>query len=132
MRVEYASLASKIHSQSDKVKEVSRCRYPDRSVTRQCPLFQTSCREVNQCQNGGTMIWDQAVKQFTCLCKDGYKGKLCEGNNTRFDCEVCINLSHAMRPKLCMEVTENTAVETSATKPKIWKRLLDDSFLRYY
>ena len=36
--------------------------------------FQTSCKvEVNECQNGGTMIWNP-VKSFTCQCKEGLKG----------------------------------------------------------
>ena len=43
-----------------------------------CPFFQASCTgEVNQCRNGGTMIWDP-VKQFVCLCKDGFGGERCE------------------------------------------------------
>ena len=29
---------------------------------------------------------------------------------------------------LCMEVIENTAIETTATKPKTWIRFVDDSF----
>ena len=45
--------------------------------TTQCFIFQASCRgEVNECHNGGTMIWDP-VKPFTCVCKDGYIGTLC-------------------------------------------------------
>ena len=46
--------------------------------TTQCFTFQASCRgEVNECQNGGTMIWDP-VKPFACVCKDGYEGSFCE------------------------------------------------------
>ena len=46
--------------------------------TAQCTFFQTTCKEeTNECQNGGTMIWDP-VKSFTCLCKEGYGGELCE------------------------------------------------------
>ena len=29
---------------------------------------------------------------------------------------------------ICMEVIENTAIETTQTKPKTWKRFVDDSF----
>ena len=29
---------------------------------------------------------------------------------------------------ICMEVIENTAIETTPTKPKTWKRFVDDSF----
>ena len=29
---------------------------------------------------------------------------------------------------ICMEVIENTAIETTLTKPKTWKRFVDDSF----
>ncbi|CAB4026667.1 neurogenic locus Notch -like, partial [Paramuricea clavata] len=37
-----------------------------------------SCRgEVNECHNGGTMIWDP-VKPFNCLCEKGYEGEICE------------------------------------------------------
>ena len=57
------------------------------SLTGQCSLFQASCtEEANECHNGGTMIWDP-VKQFACVCKDGYVGELCEGN-IRLDCQM--------------------------------------------
>ena len=32
---------------------------------------------MNVARNGGTMIWDP-VKQFACLCKDGFVGERCE------------------------------------------------------
>ncbi len=41
-------------------------------------MFQASCKgEVNECHNGGTMIWDP-VKPFTCLCNEVYEGEFCE------------------------------------------------------
>ena len=41
-------------------------------------IFQAACRgEINECYNGGTMIWDPK-KTFSCLCKEGYKGELCK------------------------------------------------------
>jgi hypothetical protein len=41
-------------------------------------MLQVSCRgEVNECQNGGTMIWDP-VKPFNCVCKKGYEGAICK------------------------------------------------------
>ena len=71
------------------LKEASRYHY--RPVTRQRSLFQASCTgEVNECQNGGTMIWDPD-KLFACVCKDGYEGELCEGNAQSFS-------SYATRP----------------------------------
>jgi hypothetical protein len=51
-------------------------------VIMQCTILQASCRaEVNECHNGGTMIWD-TVKPFACLCKEGYEGEFCEKGNT--------------------------------------------------
>ena len=32
---------------------------------------------MNECQNGGTMIWDP-VKPFNCVCKKGYEGAICK------------------------------------------------------
>ena len=50
-------------------------------------IFQASCRgEVNECHNGGTMIWNP-VKSFECLCKEWYVGEFCEiekGNNVLY------------------------------------------------
>ena len=51
-------------------------------ATTQC-ILQAACRgEINECYNGGTMIWDLA-KTFSCICMEGYKGELCktERNN---------------------------------------------------
>ena len=46
--------------------------------TTRCFTLQGSCKgEVNECHNGGTMIWDP-VKPLTCVCKDGYIGMFCE------------------------------------------------------
>jgi hypothetical protein len=50
-------------------------------------LFKSSCRQdINECQNGGTAIWDP-VKSFSCLCKEGYMGELCEKGSFRFNPE---------------------------------------------
>ncbi|CAB3978548.1 fibropellin-1-like isoform X1 [Paramuricea clavata] len=58
-----------------------------------------SCRgEVNECRNGGTMIWDPE-KPFNCLCKEGYEGEMCENDidecsEENFTCHLnatCIN-----------------------------------------
>jgi hypothetical protein len=44
-------------------------------------FFLASCRgEVNECHNGGTMIWHPA-KTFSCLCGKRYEGEICEKGN---------------------------------------------------
>ena len=53
-------------------------------VTRQSTMyaiFQAKCNgEIDECHNGGTMIWDP-VKTFNCVCKEGYRGELCNIGN---------------------------------------------------
>ncbi|XP_028411604.1 EGF-like repeat and discoidin I-like domain-containing protein 3 [Dendronephthya gigantea] len=43
--------------------------------------FEACQAEVNECYNGGTMIWDPD-EQYFCQCLDCYEGRLCE-NVTR-------------------------------------------------
>ena len=69
-------------------------------VTKQCPFFQASCTgEVNGCRNGGTMIWDP-VKQFACLCKDGFRGELCEKDVP--DRNVLFIMNKTLKNFVCM------------------------------
>ncbi|CAB4022465.1 fibropellin-1-like isoform X1, partial [Paramuricea clavata] len=59
-----------------------------------------SCRgEVNECQNGGTMIW-HSVKTFGCLCGKGYEGEICEkdidecSNKLANECDINANCTN--------------------------------------
>jgi hypothetical protein len=54
-------------------------------------FLQASCRgEVNECQNGGTMIW-HPVKTFGCLCGKGYEGEICE-KGSKINTKSCKNI----------------------------------------
>ena len=62
-----------------------------------------ACRgEINECQNGGTMIWDPA-KTFNCLCKAGYKGDLCET-----DIDECSKGTHKCHAKATCNNTQGS------------------------
>ena len=58
-------------------------------ATTQC-ILQAACRrEINECYNGGTMIWDPA-KTFSCICKEGYKGELCKTEDKNVIYKLCV------------------------------------------
>jgi hypothetical protein len=40
-------------------------------------VFQSGCEEDNECQNGGTMVWDP-VKPFKCECPENYVREFCQ------------------------------------------------------
>ena len=43
-------------------------------------------------------------------------------------CAMASPVSPVVAANICMEVNENTAFEMTSTKPKTWKRFVDDSF----
>ena len=62
-----------------------------------CTFLQGTCEgEINECQNEGRMIWDP-VKPFSCLCKEGYEGELCEKSmyfkDSAYDMKFCPTFS---------------------------------------
>lgn len=39
------------------------------------------CKETNYCLNGGTCIYFRSIRELSCHCADGYKGKRCESKD---------------------------------------------------
>ena len=46
-------------------------------------FFQSSCGDIYDCQNGGTIAWNP-VKPFKCDCPENFEQELCEKMKSKY------------------------------------------------